>query len=127
MKRAARLIVIWLAVAALAALAVPFVIGNGFYINMATQVLIYALFEIAVIVPAALIMFGQAPETAEAIVLVDAHIRAGACDRLGEARQALRQHQVEESARFARLHHRGVNPGKRLRRFRHRVGQRQEL
>ena len=35
--------VIWLAVAALAAIAVPFIIGNEFYINMATQVLIYEI------------------------------------------------------------------------------------
>lgn len=40
--------VIWLAVAALAAIAVPFVIGNEFYINMATQVLIYALFALSI-------------------------------------------------------------------------------
>lgn len=40
--------VIWLAVAALAAIAVPWVIGNEFYINMATQVLIYALFALSI-------------------------------------------------------------------------------
>jgi len=40
--------VIWLAVAALAAIAVPFIIGNEFYINMATQVLIYALFALSI-------------------------------------------------------------------------------
>ncbi|MEW6450403.1 MAG: branched-chain amino acid ABC transporter permease [Pseudomonadota bacterium] len=40
--------VIWLAVAALAAVAVPWVIGNEFYINMATQVLIYALFALSI-------------------------------------------------------------------------------
>jgi branched-chain amino acid transport system permease protein len=40
--------VIWLALAALAAIAVPWVIGNEFYINMATQVLIYALFALSI-------------------------------------------------------------------------------
>jgi len=40
--------VVWLAVAALAAIAVPWVIGNEFYINMATQVLIYALFALSI-------------------------------------------------------------------------------
>jgi len=40
--------IIWLAVAALLLLAVPRLIGNDFYINMATQVLIYAVFALSI-------------------------------------------------------------------------------
>jgi branched-chain amino acid transport system permease protein len=38
----------WLAIAAALLVAAPFIIGNEFYINMATQVLIYALFALSI-------------------------------------------------------------------------------
>ena len=40
--------IIWLAVAALLLLAVPRLIVNDFYINMASQVLIYAVFALSI-------------------------------------------------------------------------------
>lgn len=39
---------IWLAVAAALLIAVPAIIGNDFYVNMASQVLIYALFALSI-------------------------------------------------------------------------------
>ena len=39
---------IWLAVAAALLIAVPAIIGNEFYVNMASQVLIYALFALSI-------------------------------------------------------------------------------
>ena len=40
--------VVALAVCALALLILPWIIGNEFYVNMATQVLIYALFALSI-------------------------------------------------------------------------------
>ena len=40
--------IIWLVVAAVALIAVPWIIGNEFYVNMASQVLIYALFALSI-------------------------------------------------------------------------------